>query len=40
MYAAAMYSLVSHMAVVGASVSRYRMKTTSPAALAARYEGL
>ena len=34
--AAAMYSLVSHMDVVGASVSMYRTKTARPAIAAAR----
>ena len=38
-YAAAMYSLVSHMDVVGASVTRYRRNTNSPARPAARYDG-
>jgi hypothetical protein len=38
-YAAAMYSDVSHMAVDGASVRRYRPKTPSAATAAARYEG-
>ena len=39
-YAAAMYSLASHIAVLGASVIRYRTKTASVAMPAARYEGL
>ena len=38
-YAAAMYSLVSHIAVDGASVTRYRMKTPSAVRPAARYDG-
>src|SRR5690242_10841470 len=38
-YAAAMYSLVSHIAVDGDRVSRYRQRTTNPAPAAARYEG-
>ena len=38
-YAAAMYSLVSHMDVVGASVMRYRTNATRPAIQAARYDG-
>jgi hypothetical protein len=39
-YAAAMYSLVSHIAVDGESVSRYNTKTSPDAIAAARYEGL
>ena len=35
-YAAAMYSLVSHMDVVGARVRTYRTNTTNPATAAAR----
>ena len=35
----AMYSLVSHIAVVGASVSTYRMKIPSVVSAAARYDG-
>src|SRR5690349_19286756 len=38
-YAAEMYSLVSHIAVEGDSVKRYRMKTASAAMPAARYDG-
>src|SRR5215204_3690731 len=38
-YAAAMYSLVSHIAVEGARVSRYRTSTASEAIAAARYDG-
>ena len=34
-----MYSLASQNAVVGASVTRYRMKTTVPARTAAQYGG-
>jgi hypothetical protein len=37
--AAAMYSLVSHIAVDGASVSRYIAKMIVPAMVAARYDG-
>ena len=39
MYAAAMYSLVSHMAVDGARVTIYRMSTSTAAMPAARYDG-
>ena len=38
-YAAVMYSLVSHIAVVGASVRRYSTRTSAPASAAAPYEG-
>jgi hypothetical protein len=38
-YAAAMYSLASHIAVDGARVSRYSPNTTAAAMPAARYEG-
>ena len=38
-YAAAMYSLVSHIAVLGASVSAYRTKMPSAVSAAARYDG-
>src|SRR3954471_4662780 len=38
-YAAAMYSLVSHIAVEGAIVTRYSARTASPAIAAARYGG-
>jgi hypothetical protein len=38
-YAAAMYSLVSHIAVDGASVTRYRTSVTSETTSAARYDG-
>src|SRR5690348_5143729 len=34
-----MYSLVSHIAVVGASVSRYSTRTSAPATAAAPYDG-
>ena len=36
-YAAVMYSLVSHMAVEGASVTRYSSKTPSDTSAAVRY---
>ena len=39
-YAAAMYSLVSHIAVDGASVMTYRTNTTPAVMAAARYDGL
>src|SRR5690348_1715978 len=39
MYAEAMYSLVSHIAVDGDSVTMYSRKTTAPAMAAARYDG-
>src|SRR5690348_6569606 len=38
-YAAVMYSLVSHIAVVGARVSRYSTSTRTPTIAAAPYEG-
>src|SRR6187551_865887 len=34
-----MYSLVSHIAVEGASVTRYKMNTASAVSVAARYDG-
>ena len=40
MYAAAMYSLVSHIAVEGESVTRYSRKTSVLAMAAALYDGL